>query len=420
MIEISDNCPLAGKLAARLREAREELTRRWLDRIVNRAAIDPNRVFPTEDLLDHVPLLVVGIADYLEDPTKAVAARSGVVAKAMELGALRHKQGFDEHEILKEYEIFGGILFSFVAREAELLTESCSPAEMLVCGHRLFHAVSLIQQATLTHFLQLVRGRLGEREDQLRGFNRAVTHELKNRIGAAMGAAQLLDLPQLPDAERQTLVDVILRNISNMRSVLDNLLELTHLEVDTRQHRRVTLPQAAAEAARQLRDLARASGVDVRMRDLPPVEVPAAAVELTLTNFLSNAIKYADRTKPDCWVEIRGRTGDGIAQGQGETVVEVIDNGLGVPADRREHLFERFYRAHTDTRAAIEGTGLGLSIVRDAIQGVGGRVWAQFPAEGSVFAFALPSRRTADQTDPGRVAAITAEARVAGTLPTNL
>ena len=73
-------CPLAVTLARRLREASRDLTARWLERIVQRVSIDPNRVFPTEELLDHVPLLIAGVADYVEDPARAVGADSAVVA----------------------------------------------------------------------------------------------------------------------------------------------------------------------------------------------------------------------------------------------------------------------------------------------------------------------------------------------------
>src|SRR5690606_21309134 len=107
----SFDCRLATVMAGRLREASTELTRRWLDRISERVSITPERIFPTEELLDHAPMLVEGVADYIEDPTRAVGADTDVISKARELGALRYAQGFDEFEILREFEIFGGILF---------------------------------------------------------------------------------------------------------------------------------------------------------------------------------------------------------------------------------------------------------------------------------------------------------------------
>jgi signal transduction histidine kinase len=397
MPDSSPSCPLAPALAQRIREARETLTQRWLERISARVSLEPNRVFPTEDLLDHVPLLIDGIAAYVEDPAREVPAGAPVIGKAMELGALRHAQGFDEYQILKEYELLGGILYAHCIAVVRTMEEPCEKDELLACGHRLFRAVAIIQEASVAHYLQQMRARLAEREERLRGFNRALTHELKNQIGAVMGAGELLDLEGLPDAERPRLVGVVRRNAAAMRGTLDNLVELSRMDSDARQQRRVLLPQAATEAARQLRDAAAAAGVAVRVGELPPVEVPAAAVELSVTNYLSNAIKYADRQRPERWVEVRGHT---TAAGPGampETVVEVWDNGIGVPAEKRGGLFARGFRAHAETITGVEGTGLGLSIVKDAIEASGGRVWATFPPHGGAcFCFALPARRARD------------------------
>lgn len=398
MTMTSADCPLAVTLAERLRGHRDALTGRWLVRIADRVAITPNRIFPTDDLIDHVPLLLLGIADYIEDPARPVLAETPVIAKAMELGALRHTQGFDEHQLLKEYEILGGILFQFLADSVDAIDTDCTRAELITCAGRLFQAIAVIQQATTTQFLMLARAQIAEREDRLRTFNRALTHELRNRIGAAMGAAQIMEMDEIGETERQRLNGVVLRNMEGMRGVLDNLLVLTGLPLESRQQRHVRLPEAAQEAARQVRAAARARNVELRIDPLlPAVEVSVAAVELCLTNLLANAIKYSDPQAETRWVEVRGRlvTVDGEPL---EVIVEVVDNGLGVPADSRGRLFQRFFRAHEQAMPHIEGTGLGLSIIRDTVGGLGGRAWAEFPETGSLFAFSLPCRREADAT----------------------
>jgi signal transduction histidine kinase len=398
--DITDTCPLAPELAARLRASREDLTRRWLERIAERVDLDPNEVFPTDALLDHVPLLIDGVADYLADPVREIAADVPVVAKAMELGALRHAQGFDEYELLKEYELLGGILYSFLVRTVDDLDADCSRSELLVCAHRLFHALALIEQATVTHYLRLMKGRLREREQRLRGFNRALTHELKNQIGAALGALQVARMEGVAAPTRDEMLDVAERNVSTMRDVLGNLLELTRVdaESDRRQERRIPLVRAVREAVRELRETARAGGVEIRLGPFPDLEVSAAATELAVTNYVSNAIKYANPQAERRWAAVRGRLAAHPETGASELVVEVQDNGLGVPEAKRAQLFEQFFRAHADTVTGVEGTGLGLSIVRDAIEALGGRAWATFPAEGgSCFAFALPARRGAEQ-----------------------
>ena len=397
-------CILAGVLAERMREHKDELTRRWLDRISARVTMDPNQIFPTEAILDHVPLLIAGIADYIEQPEKTLMADVPVVAKAMELGALRFKQGFDEYELLKEYEIFGGILFSFLSRIADEIDEPCSRGELLACAHRLFLAITMIEQATVTHYLTLLREELSEREQRLRGFNRALTHEMKNLVGVIGGAAEVLELREIPDEQQTKMVAIIKRNTERMRGTLDNLVELSRPRNDPRQQRHVQLPAAVAEVIRQLREAARAENVEIRLSgDLPGVEVNAAAVELCLSNLIANAIKYADPEKTERWIEITSEQCDHPDSGC-EMVIKVQDNGLGVPESSRSRLFERFFRAHEEEHSNIGGTGLGLSIVRDTVTTLGGRAWAEFPAVGAIFAFSIPARRAedpvAEQTEP--------------------
>jgi signal transduction histidine kinase len=393
-----ENCTLAKALADRMRASSDELTHRWLDRISARVSLDPNRIFPTDALLDHVPLLILGIADYIENPERVILSEVPVVAKAMELGELRFSQGFDEYEVLKEYEIFGGILFSFLARVVDDIEEPCSRGELLACAHRLFLAVALIQQATLTHYLSLVKDRLNEREQRLRGFNRALSHELGNLIGTIAGAAEILELGTFSAEQQRTMTSMIVRNSTNMKVTLANLVELSRVGEDARQSRHIALPSAAAEVARQLRESARAHGVEIRLAtDLPPIDVSAAAFELCLSNLLANAIKYSDQSKDKRWVEVRAYVAPPDDGGIPETVVEVRDNGLGVPEAKRAELFSRFYRAHEDVYSEIEGTGLGLSIVRDTVTSLGGRAWADFHEDGTAFFFTIPHRRSEDE-----------------------
>lgn len=226
---ISTECTIAPPLAAALREAREDLVRRWLDRIAERVTLNPNHVFPTDELLDHVPLLIDGIADYLEDPADEITADASVIAKAMELGELRHQQGFDAHQLLKEYEILGGILFEFLTRAVKDIDNPCDPSELLVCAHRLFRSVAVIEQTTATHFLRVANDKVKER---LHGFNRTVSHELKNRIGAIRGANAMLQEEWIggDPGQRGKLTGIIGRNTDGMQALLKDLIELSRLE----------------------------------------------------------------------------------------------------------------------------------------------------------------------------------------------
>jgi signal transduction histidine kinase len=387
-----DDCPVAGAFAAKLRGVKRELTTAWLGRISARVAIDANRVFPTDELLDHVPLLIDGIADYVDNPAAEISVDMAVVAKARELGALRHKQGFDAYEILKEYEILGGILFHFFSDAAEAIEEPCGRGELMTCASRLFRAVTIIQQSTMTHFLMLADQRIAEREGRLRAFNRVLSHEIKNRIGAIIGASSVMEDGAVPEADRGKMLAIIGRNARDMKVTVDNVLVMSQMENNVRQHRNVRLPEAAQEAARQVREAAQAAGVDVRVDPgMPDIEVNASVVELCITNYLSNAIKYADPKKARRFADISASL-DSTAAGESEIVIRVRDNGLRVPPAKHDRLFEEFFRAHEEVNET-EGTGLGLSIVREAAQSQGGRAWAEHLEDGSLFALALPIRR---------------------------
>jgi signal transduction histidine kinase len=397
------DCPLAGVLAERLRGARDELTRGWLDRISARVTLDPNRIFPTEDLLDHIPLLVDGIADYMEDPADEISAETSVVAKAAELGELRLSQGFSANEILKEYEILGGVLFNFLIRTVDSIEEECTRGELLACGQRLFRAIAVIQQITTGHYLRKADVQVNEREDRLRSFNRMVTHELKSGLTAIRGAVSMLEEPWIEKdpTQRQRFVGIIARGADSMQGVLEDLLTLSRTAADSRRHHNVLLKEAVAESARQLREMARERDVEIRIAtDIPRVQVDAAAVELCLTNYISNGIKYSDPDTSERWVDVRAYWND-PSEDDGDLIIEVRDNGIGVPIEARDQLFERFFRM--ESAAGVEGTGLGLDIVRETVGAIGGRAWAEFPDEdgaGSIFKLALPIRRADDAGVP--------------------
>jgi signal transduction histidine kinase len=188
------------------------------------------------------------------------------------------------------------------------------------------------------------------------------------------------------------MIAMIGRNARTMRATVENVLVMSQMVNDSRQHRHIRLPQAAMESARQVREAAQAAGVEVRIDpEIPDVEVNASIVELCITNYLSNAIKYANPASPERFAAVSGRV-EQNETGDGEVVVMVRDNGIGVPPEKRERLFEEFFRAH-ETVSEAQGTGLGLSIVREAAESQGGRAWVKHLAGGSVFAFALPLRR---------------------------
>ena len=401
-MDITQPCPLAADIAASMRDASVELTELWLERIAARMRDSADPDFPSDELLDHMPILLDGIAAYLEDPTDPVTVDVPVIAEAMELGAIRFNEGFDARDILQEYEILGDVLFSFVERMIAESGRECRADDLLICMHRMFRALSAIEQMTTAHYLRVLGERVAEREERLRRFNRMITHELKNRVGATLGAGQLLQEQWLGTAERTRFAGMVADNARAIQKVIENLTALSRVD-EKRRQRTIALGEVVDSVISQVRGLARARGVELRVvGDMPQIDVYAAAVELALSNYLSNSIKYSDPAARPSWAEVSAAVEE-LPNGAGEQlVVQVRDNGLGVPEDVRDQLFERFFRAHTDVSNA-EGTGLGLNIVKETMVSRGGHAWAEFDdPPGAVFAFSLPCE-DADSTAAGVV-----------------
>jgi signal transduction histidine kinase len=116
--------------------------------------------------------------------------------------------------------------------------------------------------------------------------------------------------------------------------------------------------------------------------DFPTVKGDAQRLEQVLDNLVSNAIKYSPRGGV---VQINGRASPA------EVVVSVSDQGVGIPLDEQERIFDRFYRVEGPETRAVSGTGLGLYLTRAIVSAHGGRCWVtSSPGKGSTFYVALP------------------------------
>src|SRR6185295_16311439 len=185
---------------------------------------------------------------------------------------------------------------------------------------------------------------IDDQRERLEQFTRMAAHEWRQPLGALQFGVSLLGQAHLdPERARRTL-ETVERNVRH-------LIDLTHkLETVARMHnegdnpvvQEVSSGTVAAEAARQLREMADARGVEIRVLEaMPALTVDVGRLELTFVNLLSNAIKYSDEAKSARWVEISGfESADGWCQ------ITVRDNGLGIPADSVARIFERFTCAH--------------------------------------------------------------------------
>ena len=381
-------------IASRLAAEHATLAARWFARLRDLVPVSDNEVFPSDSLLDHIPSLIVDISDFVRTPeTEAIVANTMVVEKARQLGALRHEQQASLHQVLREYQLLGEILVTFVQQEAVNAASPPAPAECINVVFRMQQAVALLMQETVETFVGLYTRTIADQAARLEEFTRMAAHEWRQPLGTLRTAAALLRVPQLGAEQRETTVAMIERNIGRLVDMTVTLERIARIDgvSDNPIVQEVDLSVVAREAARQLREMAQANDVVIRIADdMPTLQVDVGRLELTLVNLLSNAIKYADPAKPQRLVAIAAHARDGHVE------MAVHDNGMGIPAARLPLIFRRFTRAHADDdRAAhVSGVGLGLSIVADCIKEMGGRIDVQSSeGEGTIFKVMLPTEK---------------------------
>jgi signal transduction histidine kinase len=400
----------AAIVSQRVTMERLTLAEQWLGRLRELLTVELNDVFPSDQLLDHIPLLIANIAGYLRAPAdEEIAANAAVIDKARELGLLRHQQQASVHQLLREYEVLGEILENFVSAETDRLGLQPSSDECFEVLRRLTRSIRTLMRTTVDTFVSEYTTTLQERNERIRAFNRMTSHELRNPIGTLLFAAAALtnDRVRSDPARLDKVTSTIRSNAERLSWLVDNLQRLARLgdplDVPSQQH--IELEGLAGEVARQLEEMAAARGVSIRIGpDLPTLFGDPAHLELILLNLVSNAIKYSDPEKSECFVEIAvcGDTG-----AEDVCTVCIRDNGLGIPDADQPAVFDRFFRAqsHLDHELGNSGSGLGLAIAVECVKALGGSIRCESAVgHGTTFFVTLP-RRESQSPKPASAAA---------------
>jgi signal transduction histidine kinase len=217
-------------------------------------------------------------------------------------------------------------------------------------------------------------------------------HEWRQPLGALQFGVRLLREADLDAARRARTLATVERSVQHLVDLTHKLEAIARVRTncDSPVVQTVSASTIAQEAARQLREMADARSVEIRISDsLPILTVDVGRLELVFVNLLSNAIKYSDVDKDHRFAEVIGED-----RHDGWVHIRVRDNGIGIPAEALGTIFERFTRAHADhdELAHVGGIGLGLAIVDDCVRAIGGRIEAQsVEKEGTTFLVALPS-----------------------------
>jgi len=372
------------------------LAGQWLGRLKELLTVEANDVFPSDQLLDHIPVLITEIAAYLRAPAEEeIAANAAVIDKARELGLLRHSQQATVHQLLREYETLGEILESFVTTETGRLGLQPTAAECFELLRRLTRSVRTLMRTTVDTFVGEYTTTIEERNERIKTFNRMASHELRNPVGTLLFAAAALtnDAVRADPRRLDKVATTIRTNAERLAWLIENLQRLARFgdPHDGPSQQKVELHSLANEVARQLEEMAAARLVTIKVdAGLPILFLDPARLELILLNLVSNAIKYSDPAKPESFVEVAPWV---PPEGEDRCGICVRDNGLGIEEADRSLIFDRFFRAHAhlDSVLGVTGTGLGLAIAVECVQELGGSITCESTiGEGTAFFIALP------------------------------
>jgi signal transduction histidine kinase len=228
--------------------------------------------------------------------------------------------------------------------------------------------------------------------ERLREFDRLkdefiaiVSHELRTPLTSVYGAAVTLREHRLDDERRNALLEIVSTESARLARLLDDILWVSRLDSG-----RADTFITRVETAPLVRDVADATRTHlpptITLEVHQPAEAPAVAADpdklrQVLVNLIENAVKYSGQGRIDVRLE----------QQNGRMRFSISDEGLGIPPEEHDRIFDKFHRLDPDMTHGVGGTGLGLYICRELVERMHGRIWVESErGRGATFSFELP------------------------------
>ena len=240
--------------------------------------------------------------------------------------------------------------------------------------------VYALQDVTEEHALEKTRS----------DFVATASHELRTPLAAVYGAVRTLrrDDVELSDYDRTQFLEMIESEATRLARIVDQILLAGQLDADAVDLELTECdPEQVAAGVIESAEmhLPESISLDLDVDGAQPINCDENKLRQVLVNLVDNAVKYS----PDGGrVELRVRSANGSC------LIEVADEGLGIPPEERERIFEKFYRLDPQQTQGVGGSGLGLYISRELVERMDGRLRVESePGKGSRFTVELPLPR---------------------------
>jgi signal transduction histidine kinase len=225
-------------------------------------------------------------------------------------------------------------------------------------------------------------------------FVATVSHELRTPMTSIKGYVEILLMGAAGTLNPQQghFLEVVKTNTERLQVLVNDLLDISRIESGkaTLAVQPLDLGEIAHEAVNDLGQRSQKDGkpMAIKLKMVPSLPLALGdkeRVRQIFDSLLENAYQYTAE---------KGKITLRIHQSGHELQVDVEDNGIGIPLEQQDRVFERFYRGEHPFVLATSGTGLGLSIVQHLVEMHNGRIWlksAGVPGMGSTFSFTLPA-----------------------------
>jgi len=238
----------------------------------------------------------------------------------------------------------------------------------------------------MNNVAKVIASRLEHARETMGHILTVIFHDLKAPLAAVESYNRLL-LGQFAgelNEEQRNIVQRSSKRLSDLLNLISNMIDFSRVDFRDLRAERVSLAEVIEDCAEAMRPLAEEKKLQFVVeipQGLPAVLGIAGQLKQVITNLLSNAIKFT----PSGGVTVR------VKDEKDHVRVDVIDTGIGIPAEALPKIFDGFYEG---LNVAGRGAGLGLSISKKIVEGHDGRIWTVSPCpetgKGSEFTFILP------------------------------